>query len=226
MSSLVPRLSSFLLATAVLFLGVGGLAGCGSSADEGEAADAVTFEVDPARLGARVPRPDLGVQFHPPRGWTALPDSVVHVVRARMAATMDSLAPGNVVTAEPLAAFGRPETGAVLTLAALRPAPNARGLAAGFDAVVTAYRPVAEQQLGPDTRTARFRRDGMPVVQFLAQTPERVHFRLLVDVPAAPVAQFDYIVPRARYADVVRLLEASIGSIERLDAAPKEAAAP
>lgn len=205
-----------LLAATLAALLVAMATGCGASPDDdAQGGDAVTFNVDPALLDSLVRRSDLGVQFRPPRDWAPVPDSVMEVARARVAAAADSLAPGAVVTAEPLAAFGRPETGAVLTLTALRPAPNAR-LADGFDAFMDAYRPTVEARMGDEVRAARFRRDGMPVAQFLAQTPERVHFRLVVDVPDAPAAQFDYLVPRARYADAVRRLEASIGSLERL----------
>ena len=166
----------------------------------------LVFSVNEALLGEEVRLPAQEIRFRPPAGWAPLSEQDIDRVRE----AVDN--ENHAFTLDPLSAYVEADGGSLLSVARLEVAQ--RGT---FRERMAAYGAFLEAQAGEDSlQQATFRRDAMPVAQFLHQQPDLVHFKLVVEGGGPDLVQFDFIVPRSRYPEHVRSIESVIGSIHQL----------
>jgi len=199
-----PRRTFVTLSALALLVGLASGCGEGRSGAEG----ALTFRVDPARLGARFEHRGAGLALRAPAGWDALPDSLVNAAMARLRDAGTAIG-----THEPemLAVYRAVPEGATLAVSRYdgELAPAARdSLALLHLATMRAQHP------GGQVDDGRFVYRGFEIVQLRAVDSTTVAFKLLLSRKARPLMQLDYVVPRSIYSRELESVESSIGSLE------------
>ncbi len=148
--------------------------------------------------------PAHAIQFQPPVGWVPLPEEEVTAARS-------SLPPLDArVQVQPRHLFVDPEGGSLLSVSTL----TFEGAPTPAEQVALYWQMLTETGQAQSLEKAAFLKDGLRVTQLHEQRDGRVRFTLLLETPANTVLRFDYVIPRERYAEELRSLESSIGSIE------------
>lgn len=75
-------------------------------------------------------------------------------------------------------------------------------------------RTLREDFAGEEVLSTTFAHHGYRVTQILAMNAERVTLRLFAERPETGLLRLDYEIPRSSYADELRSLESSIGSLD------------
>ena len=191
-----------LLPLAVVLL----VAGCGK--EEAKQGDALTFRVNPDRLGDRFESPGTGLTLRAPAGWNALPESLVLAAMDRLRAAGTGIGD---TEPEMLALYrGAPE-GATLAVSRYDvelPSSARDSLALLHLQAMRRQHPAAQVDDG------RFAYRGYEVVQLRAVDSLTVAFKLLLSRKSQPLVQLDYVVPRSVYSRELEAVESSIGSLE------------
>jgi hypothetical protein len=183
------------------------LAGCGAG-ESSQRAEAMTFRVNPERLGARFADTGAGFTLAAPAGWDALPESL-------LAAAMDRLRAGGEAPAgaEPalLALYREEPEGALLAVSsyAREFTPSSRDSLAMLH-----LRAMQKRHAGGQVADGRFVYRGYEVVQIRAVDDRAVAFKLFLSRPGRSLVQLDYVVPRGIYPRELEAVESSIGSLE------------
>lgn len=181
-------------------------AGCGKEAER--KSDAITFRVNPERLGERFESPGTGLSLRAPAGWNALPESLVSAAMDRLRAAGTAI---GVAEPEMLALYrGAPEgsTLAVSRYDAELPPASRDSLAILHLSAMRLQHPAAQVDDG------RFVYRGFEIVQLRSVDSVTVAFKLLLSRKAQPLVQLDYVVPRSAYSRELESVESSIGSLE------------
>lgn len=144
----------------------------------------------------------VAVQVGVPSGWVPLDSSAAG--RAQQAA-MGSAA----LSVEPVYVYGEQRTSSLLVVSTVRHEASASGQTV-LDRILAAA-PV--HRIRVDTLQ---RPDGPQLVDVVAASQETVHHRIVLPVSRSGAVQFDYLTPRFQYPRTASLIEASAGSIRRL----------
>lgn len=181
------------------------LAGCAS--DSRHESSALSFRVDPARLGDRFEDPGAGLALRAPAGWGAVPESLLAAARARL----HEVAPQAADEQQMLALYRQADDGAMLIVsrfAAEVPAASRDSLA------LLHLRKLKAEHPGAQVDDGRFTYHGYEIVQLRTVDSTTVAFKLLLSRAALPLVQLDYVVPRSAYPRELESIESSIGSLE------------
>jgi len=184
------------------------LAGCGAG-ESSHKAEAMTFRVNPERLGARFADAGAGFTLGVPAGWDPLPESLLAAAMERLRAS-DQATGGD---AEPalLALYREEPEGALLAVSTYAGefAPASRDSLAMLH-----LRAMQKRHAGGQVADGRFVYRGYEVVQIRAVDDHAVAFKLFLSRPGRSLVQLDYVVPRGIYPRELEAVESSIGSLE------------
>ncbi|MBD3160877.1 MAG: hypothetical protein GF346_01850 [Candidatus Eisenbacteria bacterium] len=205
------------------------LSGCGGGGESGESVEngernepvrapygitglrQMEFDVDPTLLGFTYKDTTLDLQFAPPRGWPPLDPDLMDQTRA---ALKEMVPEGTRFHGDPVRIFAEQGRRLFMIVAiwrnwemALNPLP---GLGEYREQIRAAMPDVEIQE---DT----FLLGDIAVYQLLLRNPVLVNFRLILIREGMKPVQVDYLVPRALYPELVKGIEASIGSIRSLE---------
>lgn len=163
------------------------------------------FAVDKTLLGDVFRDSALQVEFHPPARWIKADPRT----KEMMAVVIDSLNP------YPLRIKEVFYDSTSQSMALLSDLSGAR--VETRDKIIGDYEQVFNAgKMWNDVKMATFRFNDLTTDQLLLQNQQMVNFKLIFfknrDIPF----QVDYIVPRQTYAEKVRYIESSIGSIRRI----------
>lgn len=200
------------------------LSGCGGDRERNEADEApparapygaeglrqLRVDADPALLGLAYDEPALGLRFAPPRGWPPLDHDVIDQTRA----ALRQIAPeGTRYHGDPVRIFNDQSLRLFMILAdwsaweiARNPVP---ALAEYRERIRTA---MPDVEIEEDA----YLLGEIAVYQLLLGNEVMVNRRLILIREGRRPVQVDYLVPRGIYPDVVKGIEASIGSIRPL----------
>lgn len=176
------------------------LSACGASerpsTGDTESAPAYSFNVDPDLLGEQYEDGALGIRLSPPAEWTEAPASLRDEIAEGVAESAD------VSDAETAlrALFVERSSGSVLVVyePLERDNPGA----------------VFDQFVGQAAETAQFSHNELDFYQARAVTEGSVRFTLVTEARDGVVTVIQYILPQARFQEIGRSIESSIGSIE------------
>ena len=163
------------------------------------------FVVDQALLGDVFRDSTLNVEFQPPARWTKADAQTKEMV----AALIDSLSRYPVRLTE---IFYDSASQSVAVLSDLSEVDTEL-----YGKITSEYEQVFNAgKTWDDVKMATFRFNNLTAHQLLLQNQQMVNFKLLFFKNLDNKFQVDYIVPRQVYAEKVRHIESSIGSIRRM----------
>lgn len=173
----------------------------GRAADGGDEATQYSFNVDPDLLGEEYGDRELGLRLAPPEGWVQAPDSLKEQVRSQVTENAD---------------ISAAEMG-LRTLFVDRSSGSALIVYDPFER--DDPRAVFGEWVGRAAETAEFRHNGLQFYQARVVTERDVRFTLVTEARDGVVTVIQYFLPQARFQEIGRSIESSIGSIEPLDGA-------
>jgi hypothetical protein len=178
----------------------------------------IQFAVDSALVVSRLVDTALGFSFTPPRGWNRLPGKSLTV--AQREATERSQVPvakRQSAAPELLNAWNHPPTGSVVVVTSFMnfDTRDTSSTIQGFEKYYRGLSPNA------DIRSTVFSTKTFKVHQLMVVDDQRVNFKMVFSNPRLkkPI-QFDFVVPRGSYPQLIKTIESVAGSIELYPSTP------
>jgi hypothetical protein len=172
----------------------------------------IQFAVDSSLIGARITDTTLGFSFAPPRAWDPLPGKSLTEAQ-REAAERSEVVVTKKPTAAPelLKAWNHPATGSVVVMTSFMnfDTRDTSGTIQEFEKYYRGLSPNA------DIRSTVFSTKTFKVHQLMVVDDQRVNFKMVFSNPRLkkPI-QFDFVVPRGSYPELVKTIESVAGSVE------------
>ena len=179
---------------------------CGSANKEGATTRQLSFEVVDSLLGSVYEVESARKSFHPPAGFLPIPDSLFAILREKF--TQEVSPEGKIRFVQFF--FDQQHSAGLIV-------STVRGLNLSTDtaAFVSRYRQAILAEYGEDHVTAGdYWVDSVYVKNFLVTDSAQVRFQLLCLSLEGDALELQYVVPRAVYAEIVKSLESSIGSLK------------
>ncbi len=168
---------------------------------------AMAFQVDESLLGPPVTEPGLGIVFRPPAGWAPADPAMHRDLRRQVEVERR---PGDPLATDPVLLFGIAETPAVCKVGRFFE-PPAEGLTRAW---IARCLEEMRRQVPAEVHEDLYAIGGEVVAaQFLAQNSQMVLFRIICQGRTGEPVMVDYVMPRTLYAQQVRAVESSIGSV-------------
>ncbi len=165
----------------------------------------LAFNVDQTLLD-QVYRDDmLRMQFHPPRDWKTVSDTLIDSLYADLKGSFFKIELRKIFLSDSL------RCACVLSKIDSLDIEDTQQIFKTAEIQFTAN----DRQA--DIRNAEFHTEYFRVRQTLAMTQNMVFFRLLFDHPETEIFEVDYFLPKDVYVGQVRAIESSIGSIKPLN---------
>lgn len=194
----------------------GGVSGCQRDSGPRE----MSFQVDAGLLGNPVVDPTLEVTFRAPRELLPAPPEFVQAAQREMEAKPPSDPHTDLI---PTQIYADPSGEMRIFVSRFRTPPTSVAGGGGprgglSDAWRKTYQEKATTKVHATDPTAAIESDyyrlgPVPVLQLVIRGKGYVNFRLVCAAEHSPTFQVDYVVPTARWKDMARAVESSIGSI-------------
>jgi hypothetical protein len=181
--------------------------GCDRSKPQGQGYEQMVFDVDRALLEPTVTDAFLNISIAAPRRWKPVEAAELAQLAARLSESV-----GKQIPIEPRWIFldNRSQAACVVSRLDAADIPSEDALLKELESVYTSRFP------GATVKGAIFLKDEMRVHQLMITAADFILIKLLLDAPTVPILAVDYIIPRHVYADELRAIESSIGSIRPL----------
>jgi hypothetical protein len=210
------RAAWILLAAALL----SSAAGCGSEKKDPGGAESsarggkerefaqMQFDVDPALLGNTYADTTLMLRFAPPRGWPPLDPTLMEAAKEILEKNLPAV---EKFSTRPHRIFYNPEKQLFMIISRFPNWPMAVDPYVAF----VEYRDAVQRRVpGVEMRDTFYRSGKLDIYQILLTNPVMVNFRLMFIRENQTPIQVDYLLPRVAYEEMVKGIEASIGSFE------------
>ena len=170
---------------------------------EDETYPTLSFHVDETLLDTSVSDPNLNIKMSPPKGWLHINSVSLAQINAELNA---QLRQGQEhVSLQWI--FWQESLGAACCVSSDDKA-SLDGFVNSWASILKGMYPSAKV-----LRTA-FLKDGLLIYQFMIDTREIVHIKLIFKSDENPVCAVDYLIPKNVYMKELRAIESSIGSIQ------------
>ena len=176
--------------------------GCKSSKTEDEY-PSLEFQIDPALLEPKIQDKELGIEISSPAGWKKSDSTFSN------SGTLKELRAIDMLVGNPLHIFQHNQTNSLCILSKF-----AANSVENTETLILKVKSGLEQKF-PSAKisTATFLKDTILVHQIMLLSPEYVILKLVCELDKLKSFEVVYILPKHAYADQLRAIESSIGSI-------------
>lgn len=172
----------------------------------------IQFAVDSSLIASSISDTALGISFAPPRTWDAVPAKALKAAQ-REATSRSDVSPGITRTGGPdlLYAWSHAPSGGVITIATFADF-DTRDSSVTLQEFEKYYKSAMPQG---EVKMALFTTKAFKVHQLMASDENRVNFKMIFSsLRLRKPIQFDFVVPRGAYPQMVRTIESVAGSVE------------
>jgi len=166
------------------------------------------LDIDPSLLGAAVTDSSLGMTFLPPAELQAAEPAFIQRVQRELRGSAASADSFFII---PAMIFAVPEQDTRIFVSEFSHPPADGPTPEWRDRYLKRAK---EKAAGAEVETESYRIGDLEFHQFLVRDFSFVNHRLVCYRPGGPMAQVDYLIPRADYERLLPAIESSIGSIE------------
>ena len=176
--------------------------GCKSSRTE-DKHPPLEFQIDPALLEPKIQDKELGIEISPPTGWKKSDSTFSN------GGTLKELRAIEMLVGNPKHIFQHNQTNSLCILSKFA----ANSVENTEDLILKVKSGLEKQFLSAKISTATFLKDTILVHQIMLLSPEYVIIKLICELDKLKAIEVVYILPKHAYADQLRAIESSIGSI-------------
>ncbi|TSA24850.1 hypothetical protein D4R75_00560 [bacterium] len=172
----------------------------------------IQFAVDSSLVNPSILDTALGISFAPPRTWDAVPAKALKAAQ-REAASHSDVSPGIHRTGGPnlLYAWSHAPSGGVITIASFADFDTGDS-SVTLQEFAKYYRSAMPQG---EVKMALFTTKTFKIHQLMASDEKRVNFKMVFSsLQLKKPIQFDFVVPRGAYPQMVKTIESVAGSVE------------
>lgn len=166
------------------------------------------FEVDPVLLGNVYRDSTLMLQFAPPRGWPPLDPSLMDAARKILDENLPAVERFSI---RPHRIFYSPEKKLFMLISQF---PNWPVVMDPYVAFAEYRESLQRRVQGVEMSDTFYQRGDLDVYQIVLTNPVMVNFRLMFIQEGRTPVQVDYLFPRGLYEEMIKGIEASVGSFQ------------
>ena len=176
--------------------------GCKSSKTE-DTHPSLEFQIDPALLEPKIQDKELGIEISPPAGWEKRDSTFSN------SGTLKELRAIEMLVGSPKHFFQHNQTNSlcILSKSTTNSVKNTENL------ILRSKSGLEKQFPSAKISTSTFLKDKILVHQIMLLSPEYVILKLVCELDKLKAFEVVYILPKNAYADQLRAIESSIGSI-------------